>query len=101
MNTTTNYRWIMYLHDPLGGFDVQRVTSLDAARAALIEYGRNTGFNQDLQVTGEYGCSGSLYPYTEENWASAMEYRDAGCPFDCPSKLVENGPRGGVRITNA
>ena len=101
MTHLENYRWIMYLHDPLGSFDVQRVTSLDAAKAALIEYGRNTGFYQDLQVGGQYGCSGSLYPYSEEARAEAERFRDSGCPFDYPSKLVENGPRGGVRITNA
>jgi hypothetical protein len=96
--SNTAYRWIMYLHNPLGNFDVQRVTSLDAARAALVDYGKATGFYQDLQVTGEYGCSGTLYPYSTEDWASAEEYREVGCPFDYPSKVVKNGPRGGVRV---
>lgn len=98
---TPTYRWIMYLHNPLGGFDVERHTTLTDTKQALIEYGRNTGFYQDLQVGGQYGCSGSLYPYTEQNWADALEFKTSGCPFDYPSKLVENGPRGGVRITNA
>jgi hypothetical protein len=97
----TRYRWIMYLHNPIGGFDVQRVTSHEAAKAALIEYGRNTGYYQDLQVTGQYGCSGELYPYTNEDWADAEEYAEIGCPFDYPSYLVENGPLGGVKVTAA
>lgn len=95
------YRWIMYLHNPVGGFDVQRVTSLHAAKDALIEYGKNTGFHQDLTVNGDYGPTGSLYPYSEEDWESAEEFRTSGCPFDYPAKLVTSGPRGGVRITDA
>lgn len=95
------YRWIMYLHNPMGGFEVTRVHNLEEAKGELIEYGRATGFYQDLQVSGQYGCSGSLYPHSEEAWAEAEEFSTSGCPFDYPSKLVENGPRGGVRITNA
>ena len=95
------YRWIMYLHDPMGGFDVVRVHSHEEAKGELIGYGRDTGFHQDLQVSGQYGCSGALYPYSEEAWESAEEYREIGNPFDYPSYLVENGPRGGVNVTRA
>jgi hypothetical protein len=95
------YRWIMYLHNPVGGFEVMRVTSLLAAKLELIAYGRATGFYQDLQVGGQYGCTGSLYPYTDEDWAEAEEYAEIGCPFDYPSYLVENGPRGGVKVIPA
>jgi hypothetical protein len=97
----SKYKYIMYLHNPMGGFDFTRVESLEEAKAALVEYGTATGFHQDLQVTGQYGCSGSLYPYSEENWAEAEEFATSGCPFEYPWKLVENGPRGAVRITNA
>lgn len=101
-NGTRPYRWIMYLHQPLpGAFDVQRVTSHEAAKAALIQYGKDTGFHQDLTVNGDYGPTGALYPYTEENWESAEEYRDVGNPFDYPSYRVESGPRGGVRVIPA
>lgn len=92
------FRWIMYLHDPLGGFDVIRIRSLQEAKIQLEAYGENTGFHQDLQTNGEFGCSGSLYPYTEEAWESAEEFRSSGCPFGYPSWLVKNGPRGGVRL---
>lgn len=95
------YRWIMYLHNPVGGFDVQRVESLASARSALVEYGRNTGFHQDLTVQGSYGPTGTLYPYSDADWSEAEEFRSAGCPFGYPSKLVKSGPRGGVRITDA
>ena len=95
------YRWIMYLNTPMGDFEVIRVHNIEEAKGSLVEYGVNTGFYQDLQVSGQYGCSGRLYPYTEEDWAEAEEYAEIGCPFDHPSKLVENGPRGGVRVFNA
>lgn len=94
------YRWIMYLHTPLGSFDIIRIRSQEEAKAQLIAYGENTGFHQDLQVTGDYGCTGSLYPYSEEDWEAAQEFKGSGCPFGYPSKLVRNGPRGGVRIEN-
>lgn len=95
------YRWIMYLHNPMGGFDVIRVRNLEHAKAHLVAYGENTGFGQSLQTNGEYGCTGSLYEYTEEMWADALEFKTTGCPFDYPAKLVKNGPRGGVRILEA
>lgn len=96
-----DYRWIMYLYNPMGGFEVIRIKNLEQAKLELIIYGRSTGFYQDLQVGGQYGCSGTLYAYTKENWQDALEYEEVGCPLGYPSKLVENGPRGGVRITNA
>lgn len=99
MATTPKFRWIIYLHHPLGSFDVQRVTSLEAAKDALRDYDRNTGVNQALQAgSGEYGCSGSLYPYTEKAWEEAEEFGTSGCPFGYPSWLVKNGPRGGVYL---
>jgi hypothetical protein len=91
----------MYLHDPIGGFDVIRIRNLNEAKIHLEAYGENTGFGQALQVNGEYGCTGSLYGYTEEDWAEAQEFKTSGCPFDYPAKLVKNGPRGGVRVIEA
>lgn len=90
-----NYRWIVYYYTPMPGetgFTLRRVTSLKAAREGLVEFEQNSGFYD--------GCSGSLYPYTEENWADAEEFATVGCPFDYPSLLVEHGPRGGVVLTN-
>lgn len=95
------YRWILYLYNPMGGFEVTRVTSKLAAKLELIAYGRATGFYQDLTVHGNYGPTGALYPYTEESWADAEDYRGTGNPFDYPSYLVESGPRGGVRVIPA
>jgi hypothetical protein len=95
---TTKFRWIMYLHNPLGGFELTRVASLEESRWSLSAYDEGTGFRQALQTNGEYGCSGTLYPYTEEAWEEAEEFRTSGCPFDYPSYEVKNGPRGGIRV---
>lgn len=99
---STTYRWIMYITNPGGlGGDLLRVTSQEAAKAALIEHGRNSGFYQNLTVYGTYGPTAALYPYTEDDWKEAEEYREIGNPFDYPSYLVESGPRGGVKVIPA
>lgn len=95
------FRWIVYLEHPMGGFELDRATSLDHAGRQLVAYCEATGYYADLQVNGNYGCTASLHPYTEEDWAEAEEYGDIGCPFDYPSKLVRRGPRGGTVIENA
>lgn len=92
MNVTT-YRWIMYMYQPLGGFDVTRVASLEQARTELWRYGRATYTYEE--------ATASLYPYTEEAWAEAESFRDTGNPFDYPSKVIERGPKGGMRVINA
>lgn len=87
------YRWIMYVRHPMGGFELSRVETLDHAALDVCQYTDNTGTYE--------GVTASLYPYSAEDWADAKEYEDTGCPFDYPSKLIEFGPRGGARITNA
>jgi hypothetical protein len=42
-----------------------------------------------------------LYPVTDEDWQLAREYETVGCPFDYPSKTIDRGARGALRITNA
>jgi hypothetical protein len=100
MPKATDYRWIAYFTDPLGGFTVERHTSQESVKAALIAYGRATGFYQDLQTNGNYGPTGTIYPYTEQGWESAVEFKTSGCPFDYPYAEVLSGPRGGVRIVS-
>lgn len=95
------YRWIMYVYNPQGGFEVSRVETLDHAVLDLYQYTEATGYYYDLQVTGQYGCSAVLYPYSADNWTDAKEYEGTGNPFDYPSKMIEFGPRGGARITSA
>lgn len=90
------YRWILYVWQAVpggGGDDPQRVESLSEARDTADQFGMDMG--------GITNVCGTLYPYSEEDWASAEEFRGIGCPFDYPTKVIEMGPRGGVRITNA
>lgn len=92
----TNYRWIMYLYTPMPGdtsVTLRRVTSLAAAKEELKEFERNSGFYDS--------CSAALYGYSEENWAEAEDFATSGCPFDYPAKLIERGPRGGIKVVDA
>lgn len=89
----SRYRWIVYLHQPMGGFDVQRVASLDEAKSLLRQYSEETFVYEQ--------ASASLYPYSKEDWAEAKEYEEIGCPFDYPSKVMEFGPKGGIKVENA
>jgi hypothetical protein len=43
--------------------------------------------------------SATLYAYSDEAWAEAEDFRRVGCPFDYPDRLLELGPRGGVKVT--
>ena len=91
----TKYKWIAYLHTPMPG-DIgvtQRVTSLSGALCELVDFELASGFSE--------GCTAMLYPYSEESWAEAEEYATIGCPFDYPSKVIERGPRGGMKVLDA
>lgn len=96
-----NYRWIMYLHHPQGGFDLQRVASHAEARSALVTFCAENNVYHDELSPGQYGASATLYPYSEEAWEEAEEYRTVGNPFDYPSYIVTRGPRGGTRVESA
>ena len=87
---TTKYRWIMYISQNIPGntlFDLQRVTSLDAARVAFADFCRAVYSDE---------CSATLYAYTDEGWTEAESFRDTGCPFDYPDRVIERGPMGGI-----
>lgn len=87
-------RWIAYFHGPFShSFDIAAYPSLYEAGQGMKEYGRNTGFHEE--------ATAALYPYSEEDWAEAQEYAEIGCPFDYPSKLMQFGPRGGIKVENA
>lgn len=43
----------------------------------------------------------SIYPYTPEDWESALDFKDSGCPFDYPSKRIDRGARGGFRMVQS
>jgi hypothetical protein len=88
-------RWIVYLHVDAPGrdaFTVTAVENLKAARKALGVWSLGMG---------EDSVSASLYPYSPEAWADAMDFRTVGCPFDYPSRIIERGPRGALRVVSA
>lgn len=90
------YKYIMYLHTPMPGdigVTLRRVTSLQGALLELANFELASGFAD--------GCTASLYAYSEEDWAEAEEFATIGCPFDYPWKVIERGPRGGMRVVNA
>lgn len=90
------YRWIMYLHTPMPGdtsVTLRRVVSLDMAVVELLKFEKNSGFGDS--------CTATLYRYSEEEWEDAEEFATSGYPFDYPSKVIERGPRGGIKIVDA
>lgn len=90
-----DYRYITYVSQDMPGnrsFDLERVTSLEAAKDTYRAF---------CEAVGADECTASLYGYSEEDWASAEDFRNTGIPFDYPWKLIERGPRGGVRVVEA
>lgn len=92
----TRNRWIMYSFVGMPGETTGRLTcheSLEWAKESLRDFSRNTYSYEAAYAT--------LYPFTPEAWSEAREFETSGCPFDYPSKLIEFGPKGGLRVTNA
>lgn len=96
---TKRINWISYTMQNIPGnilSDVNYHHTLADARQAYIDY---------CDAVGTDECSMSLYyvPANEQEdmMSIARQFEDVGCPFDYPSKIVERGPRGGVKIVNA
>lgn len=89
------HRWIMYIQQNIPGnlsFDVHRVDSLADAREQFAEY---------CAAVGSDECSATLYAYSDDAWKSAEEFREIGCPLDCPDRIIERGPRNGIVVNRA
>lgn len=87
------YRWIMYTSQNIPcnqSFDLDRVSSLDEAREAFARFCDDVGYED---------CSATLYAYSDEAWMKAEEFRNVGCPFDYPDRIVERGPMNGVIVS--
>lgn len=82
-------KWILYSGQDFGGEEITKHDSLAECRER-VKYNNS--------CTSSY-WNGRVYPYTEENWEDAMDFKDSGCPFDYPSYLVETGVRGGVSVS--
>jgi hypothetical protein len=85
-------KYIVYLHHPLGGFELATAYSIDDAKAVFLFYAEATYTNNP---------TASLYPYSEKNWEGAVEYENIGCPLGSPAYVLEIGPRGGVKVEKA
>lgn len=88
------YRWIMYVSQNIPcnvSFDLHRVRSLAEAREK---------FTQFCDAVMSDNCTGTLYWYTDDAWSEAEDFRDIGCPFDYPDRIIERGPRNGVLVQN-
>ncbi|MEN8656388.1 hypothetical protein ABCR94_38895 [Streptomyces sp. 21So2-11] len=89
-----DYRWISYMSQNIPGntsFTLGRHASLGAARNAYAEFCNAVGTDE---------CSMTLYPFSEQNWKDAEEFKEAGC-VGYPSRIIERGPLGGVRVVEA
>lgn len=91
-------RWISYTQQNIPGnqsFELTFHASLDEVR---IEF---ENFCCDVDTDD---CSMTLYnvdhPDGQNMIELANEFADVGCPFDYPDKIVERGPRGGIRFVN-
>jgi len=70
-------------------------TSLKEAVEEYKDYCKGAGTND---------CTMRLY-YTHEAHEgrmvkAALEFEGIGCPFDYPDRMIERGPRGGVKVVN-
>lgn len=81
-------KWILYSGQYHGSEEI-------TVHSSLKECEERIRYNN--KATTDY-WNGRVYPYTSENWEDAMDFKDAGCPFDYPSYLVETGVRGGVSV---
>ena len=89
-----NYRWIMYVSQNIPGntsFTLERVPSL---LSAILEY------ENYCMAVGTDECSATLYAYSDDAWKDAEDFRGTGCPLDYPSRIIERGPMGGIRVQN-
>lgn len=91
-----NNRWISYTTQNIPGnqsFSLDFHSSLRAAKAAFASY------CWELDCTN---CSMLLYyaGNRQDMYELAKEYEKIGCPFDSPDKLLEYGPRNGIKLVN-
>jgi hypothetical protein len=89
--------WICYTSQNAfsGSWELTFNTSVKEAVAAYRDYCEGVGTDD---------CTMTLY-YTHKAHegrmvADALQFESFGCPFDYPDRIIERGPRGGVRIEN-
>lgn len=87
-------RWIGYIQQNIPGnqsFEMSFYDSLDSATYGFTNYCYNVGENNCSMTLYFAGNDQSMYDL-------AKEYESIGCPFDYPDRVLEHGPRGGVKV---
>lgn len=88
-------RWIGYTQQNIPGTilgEMRFFPTLAHAARWYETYCYNVGYD-DCSMTLYYaGNDQSMYDL-------AKEYEEIGCPFDYPDRVIEHGPRGGVKVT--
>lgn len=92
-------RWISYTQQNIPGNQSFELNFHSSLEAALLVY-KEIAYQLDTD-----DVSMSLYwcgrPGLRENMiAQAKDFADVGCPFDYPDRIIERGPRGGVKVSN-
>jgi hypothetical protein len=90
-------RWIGYTSQNIPGnqsFDLGFYMSLSEAKDAYANF---------CEAVYSDDCTMTLY-YTHKAHEGRMvemakEFAGYGCPFDYPDRVIERGPRGGVKIS--
>jgi hypothetical protein len=92
-------RWISYTQQNIPGnisFALHFHNSLDDAKDVFRVFCEQVMYDD---------CSMTLYAVPNspglriDMIAQAKDFADVGCPFDCPDRLIEHGPRGGIVVT--
>lgn len=86
------FRWIAYSMQNSPG----NQSFLLSRHESLIDAEDN--FERFCREVYSDDCHSALYAYSDEAWESAEDFRDVGCPFDYPDRLIEHGPRGGIVV---
>lgn len=87
-------RWIMYASIVMPGNQSSKLTcheSLEWCKKSLESFSEQCGMDT---------VYATLYAYSDDAWLSAREYEDIGIPFDCPDRIIERGPKGGLVVKN-
>lgn len=89
-------RWISYTSQNIPGsqsFELGFHPNLEDVKASFAEFCR---------AVDSTDCTSSVYFAGEDQsmYDLAKEYEGIGCPFDYPDKMIERGPRGGIKVTN-
>lgn len=91
--------WITYASQNIPGsqsFDMEYFKTLEGAVQGYRNF-CNEIMSDECTMT-LYWCPNGPEGY--EMREQAEQFRDVGCPFDYPDRIIERGPKGGVLVQN-